>query len=132
MPKCPTFAEDVHLLKNREGKLYLGFHLDPLYNAHWNNLVRPIQVMIEAPSGMTLSSTELSGPEVEAESDIDPREFLLDVKAGPTDEPIRVKTFYYACNDEEGWCKPLTQRYQVYLEMDWDGRSTHGLPQFVP
>jgi len=123
---------ELDLLKNGKGKFYLGFHLDPLYNVHWNNLVSPIQVTIEAPPGMTLSATELTGPEVKEESDIDPREFLLDVTKGQTDEPIQVKTFYYACNDEEGWCKPLTQRYQVYLEMDWDGGTTHGLSQFVP
>ena len=122
----------VDVLKSGKGKLYLGFHLDPLYNVHWNNLVRPIEVMIEAPPGVTLSSTKLSGPEVEEESDIDPREFLLNIAAEQADEPIRVKTFYYACNAEEGWCRPLTQSYQVFLEMDWDGGSTHGLPQFVP
>lgn len=122
----------LDVLKNGKGQLYLGFHLDPLYNVHWNNLVRPIRVLIEAPPGVTLSSTELSGPEVEEESDIDPREFLLDIVAEQADEPIRVSTFYYACNDEEGWCKPLTQSYLVYLKMDWEGGSTHGLPQFVP
>jgi len=38
-----------------------------------------IAVRIETPEGVTVSETTLRGPEVEAETDIDPREFLVDV-----------------------------------------------------
>ncbi len=28
---------------------------------------------------------------------------------------------YYACNDEEGWCIPVSQEYRVSLESDRNG-----------
>jgi hypothetical protein len=43
-PKAPPFyaklrAEaDADLMRDGEGKLYLGFHIDPFHGAHWNNL----------------------------------------------------------------------------------------------
>ncbi len=123
---------ELALLQNGKGKFYIGFHLDPLYDVHWNNLVSPIHVEIETPEDTIFSETSLEGPKVEEESDVDPREFLLDVTTGQTDQPIQVTTFYYACNDEEGWCKLMTQSYQIFLEMDWEGGVAHGLSQFVP
>ena len=30
---------------------------------------------------------------------------------------------YFACNDAEGWCLPLTQRYRVHFERDRHGGS---------
>lgn len=125
---------DPALLEEGKGRLYIGFFMDPLYGVHWNNLTEPIRVIIDAPEGMTVSPSQLEGPKVEVESDIDPREFLVDVRTTQTDEPIRVSAHYFACNDEEGWCKPMTQRYQIFLERDPDGgnnpaRSSFGFPE---
>lgn len=122
---------DPSLLKEGAGRLWIGFFMDPLYGVHWNNLTDPIRVMIDVPEGMTVSPARLVGPKPEVESDIDPREFLVDVTGGQPDRPLRVTAFYFACQDEEGWCKPLTQRYQLYLKHDHDGgnspaRSSYG------
>jgi len=33
---------DEPLLETGSGTMYLGFHLDPLYHVHWNNLAEPL------------------------------------------------------------------------------------------
>ena len=112
---------DQALLEKGKGKLYLGFLLDPIYRVHWNNLTAPISVKLEAPEGVILSKTILNGPKVKVESDIDPREFLIDVDAGDSKGPIKMKVAYYACNDDKGWCKSLQQEYVLNLKVDPDG-----------
>ena len=69
---------DASLLQSGNGKLYLGFHLDPIYRIHWNNLTEPIHVEIESPDGVEVPAA-LDGPKVEEPADADPREFLVDV-----------------------------------------------------
>jgi hypothetical protein len=103
------------------GKLYLGFHLDPLYNVHWNNLAAPLTFEIKTSSGTKITPASGEAPKVKVDSDGDPREFLLDIDAGRDASSFEVTVKYFACNDEEGWCKPVTQQYTVHLEVDTDG-----------
>ncbi len=43
-------AEGVpSVLDDGRGTIYIGFHLDPLYHVHLNNLVKPVQVNITSP-----------------------------------------------------------------------------------
>lgn len=113
---------DNGVLRGGKGKLYLGFHLDPIYKVHWNNLTKPIRVTLQPTDGLTVSPTTLNGPKVKQESDIDPREFLIDVDAGAAKtKRLKLSVFYFACNDEAGWCKPVKQEYIVHLEADADG-----------
>ena len=126
--KEPFYAKlraeaDRDLLENGEGQLYLRFMLDPLYDVHWNNLADGIQVEIETPDGVKVSPSTLKGPEVEVESDIDPREFLVDISGAEAGTVIKINTFYFACHDEQGWCKPISQSYEVRLERNRDGGS---------
>lgn len=114
---------DRGVLEEGEGKLYLRFMLDPLYHVHWNNQTPPIAVRVETPEGVTVSESVLRGPEVEAESDIDPREFLVDIKGVEQGQSLMVTAAYYACSDEQGWCRPVNQRYEVVLERNRDGGS---------
>jgi len=117
---------DNELMRNGKGKLYLAFHMDPLYHVHWNNLTKPIRVKLEPQSGIEVDKTSLEGPKVEEPSDIDPREFLVDVDAGETGKgSIRISVSYFACNDEQGWCKPVSQEYVVFLDVDPDGGRTN-------
>ncbi len=109
------------LLTHGEGQLYLRFMLDPLYGVHWNNLVKSIEVKIEASAGVTVTPEVLSAPEVEVDADIDPREFLVDIAGAKTGDALTIKAHYFACHDEEGWCKPLSQEYTVVLERDRNG-----------
>jgi hypothetical protein len=101
--------------------MYIGFHMDPIYHVHWNNLVEPIRYELKPTKGTIVSPASGKGPEVKEASDIDPREFLVDIKNGKSGEPIELTAYYFACNDSEGWCKPVTQRYTIYLERDRDG-----------
>ena len=103
------------------GKLYLGFHLDPLYDVHWNNLAAPLTFEVKTSDGVKISPLSGEAPKIEAESDGDPREFLLDIEAARGGGSFEVTVKYFACNDKEGWCKPVTQQYTVQLAVDRDG-----------
>jgi hypothetical protein len=115
---------DDDLLSKGQGKLYLGFHLDPIYHVHWNNLAKPVKYEITGSVGTTISPSKGEGPKVEEPSDIDPREFLVEIKRDNDSQgPLELTVRYFACNDEEGWCKPVTQQYTIYLERDRDAGS---------
>ena len=112
---------DRNFFGSGEGTLYLGFHVDPIYRVHWNNLVNPLKFEIKAPEGITVFPSQGEGPQVAVPSDIDPREFLLDVKQQKeASQPLELAVRYFACNDEEGWCIPVSQKYSIYLESDSD------------
>jgi hypothetical protein len=113
------------LLKRGKGKLYLGFHLDPIHRVHWNNLTKPIHVKIESPDGVEMPES-LDGPKVDVESDADPREFLVDVSGWSSDEPLRVIVRYFACSDEPAFCVPVTQRYTIHRKLDIDSGWVRG------
>jgi Ca2+-binding EF-hand superfamily protein len=121
---------DSQYLQGGAGKLYLGFFLDPLYKVHWNNQVAPVTYEIEAPEGVKITPLSGSGPEVEEKADADPREFLLEV-SGSSRDPLKLTVKYFACDDAETFCKPVTQHYLVTLQRDRDGgsrRSSGGRP----
>jgi hypothetical protein len=139
--KYPYYAKlraegDDGLLQTGTGKLYLGFHLDRLYNVHWNNLVAPIGYEITGGDGTTISPASGKGPKVETDADVDPREFLLEIEGGNPKKILELTIRYFACNDEEGWCKSVTQSYVIHLERDrdagvvrareWGGRGPGG------
>ena len=112
---------DKDLLRSGKGKLYLGFHLDPIYHVHWNNLAKPLSWEAATADGSTISPAAGTGPTVDVESDIDPREFVIDVDANRDAGPIEITVKYFACNDEQGFCIPVTQKYNVTLQLDRDG-----------
>jgi hypothetical protein len=112
---------DQDLLRSGKGKMYLGFHLDPIYHVHWNNLAKPLSWSTAVTEEVTLTPAEGTGPKVEAKSDIDPREFIVDVDADRDAGPFEVTVKYFACNDEQGFCIPVTQTYVVNLKQDRDG-----------
>jgi len=121
---------DSALLSEGKGQLHIRFMLDPLYHVHWNNLVEPIRVRFVESSGEKpglderVKPGEWTGPEVKEPADIDPREFLATVDMGDSREPLKLVVKYFACNDEEGWCRPVTQTYTVQLKGDRDGGRT--------
>ena len=109
---------DENLLTTGSGRLYLGFFLDPLYEVHWNNLVASIEFEIKVPEGTSATPSTGKGPKVKAEGDIDPREFLVEIEGGDVQKPLELTVRYFACNDEEGWCKKVEQSYSITLERD--------------
>lgn len=110
---------DSGVLSGRAGKLYLGFHLDPIYHGHWNNLVAPLRYQLELPEGVKMKPTSGAGPKVAVPSDIDPREFLIEVERWPADKAIQVTVFYSVCIDKG--CLAIKQQYTLHRRSDRDG-----------
>ncbi|MCA9059338.1 MAG: hypothetical protein KDA85_12600 [Planctomycetaceae bacterium] len=117
------------VLRSGEGKLYLGFMLDPLYHVHWNNDAMPVVFEIVDTTGIQVSPRFAEAAAVDAPADADPREFLLDTCSFLIDpnssEPqqITVKVRYFACDDAQTFCKPVSQTYVITLQRDRDGGS---------
>lgn len=103
-----------------KGAMKLGFHLDPIYGVHWNNLVAPIEWEIKAPEGVIVTPASGKGPRVEVASDVDPREFLVEVDRCEANGPLELIVRYYGCNDDEGWCRAVTQTYTIDFVSDRD------------
>ena len=120
IPYYATLRAEVDrpFLTRGEGKLYLGFHLDPGYAVHWNNRVKPLEFRLETAEGVRVTPSRATGPKVEQPADKDPREFLLDIAATGQHRPLRLTVRYFACDDADTFCIPVTQRYAVHLEPD--------------
>jgi hypothetical protein len=130
-PKGPAFLAKLRaegnagLLKRGEGKLYLGFHLDPFHNGHWNNLTPPLRFRMAVPEGTKLAKLEYEAPRVKAATDSAPREFLLDVKGWPEGKPIVLTVTYSACVGEKA-CYTAKQSYVLQRRRDPDGGGARG------
>lgn len=130
-PKGPPFfaklrAEaDADLLESGQGQLYLGFHLDPLHNAHWNNLTPPLKYRLELPNGVKVAKPTGEAAKVKAVSDTDPREFLLDVEEWPDGKPLRLTVSYSACVGDTA-CHTVQQTYVLHRKWDRDGGGARG------
>lgn len=110
---------DASLRQSGRGTLSVGFHLDPLYHVHWNNLVKPLHVEFDADED-AVTPRVWDGPRVDLDSDIDPREFLVQVNIGEERKPLGLTVKYFACSDEQGFCLAVTQRYTIHFERDPD------------
>ena len=107
---------DAGLLRRGDGKLYLGFFVDPLHHVHWNNHAGPVAVKV--------NDTTYTGPFVtSADADADPREFVVDLSSTA---PVRIKLMYVGCDDQETWCRELTQEFIVSMEVDRDAGRVSG------
>ena len=123
--KQPFYAKlraeaDRDLLRTGSGMLYLGFFLDPLYEVHWNNQAEPLRFEFSDQRGVSLQPNSGKGPAVKANADSDPREFLVKV-ASDGREPLTLTVHYFACDNAETFCEPVTQTYTIYLSADADG-----------
>jgi hypothetical protein len=126
----PFFAKlraeaDAGLFQGQTGKLYLGLHLDPFHNAHWNNLTKPLSIELDLPDGVQIEPRALHASPVAVTSDADPREFLLDVKSWPSRIPIRLTVKYFACVGETS-CHAVQQHYTLHLRRDRDAGGARG------
>jgi hypothetical protein len=116
---------DADLLASGAGKLYLGFHLDPFHDAHWNNLTKPLTFRVNAPAGVKFDRLTATAEKVAAASDADPREFLLHVEAWPAGKPVQLTVTYFACVGETA-CYVVQQQYELQLRRDLDGGRARG------
>jgi Ca2+-binding EF-hand superfamily protein len=122
----PRVEVGPSVLQNGEGELYLGFFLDPIHHVHWNNLAAPLKYEFTLNDGTVISPAAASAPKVGQETDRDPREFALSVSGLGDSKTAELAIHYFACSDEEGWCRPVTQRYAISFERDLDGGGTNG------
>ena len=101
--------------------------MDKVYNVHWNNLAEPLRYEITPPVGVTVTPSRGEGARAPVETDIDPREFLIDVgNWADASQPLNLKVDYFACNKAEGWCRPVTQNYEIFLQPDRFGGRVIG------
>lgn len=126
----PFFAKlraeaDGDLMADGAGRLYLGFHLDPIHEAHWNNLTKSLSFKLDVPEGAKIDKLAAEAPQVEVLSDADPREFLLDVESWPANKPIHLTVVYYACVGKEA-CHTVKQEYVLHLRRDRDAGKARG------
>jgi len=115
---------DVDAIRTGKGKLYLGFHLDPFHAAHWNNLTPPLKYEMALPDGAKIAKAKGEAAKVQAVSDCDPREFLLDIEAWPDGKPIKLTVTYSACVADA--CHVLKQEYLLHRRRYKDGGGARG------
>ncbi len=106
------------LLQDGSGGLYFGFHLDPIHNVHWNNLVDPLKYEITVPVGTTINKAIGKAPKINQVSDTDPREFLIEVNNWKSGDHLPIKVIYYACDEDDKWCRIEVQNYTLILDPD--------------
>ena len=111
------------------GKVYLVAYLDPLYKVHWNNRAGKITLKIKPADGQAFEKTTFTGPDVEEDADIDPREFLVDVNF-ENQKPFEVSLTYTVCDDAETFCVTVTQHYLVNARTERGMGSRPGI--FMP
>ena len=117
---------DREFLRNGDGTLLLGFHIDPLYHMHWNNLAPPLTYEVTAPDGVRITPASGTFAEIEEPADADPREFLVDIDTDGSAESFDLSVTYYACDDDNTFCIPVTQSYAVNLQVDPDAGRVFG------
>lgn len=109
------------LIGGGSGKLHLSFQMDPILKVHWNNLAPAMKFEVAATDTATISPRKAEAPKVTvAESDLDPRDFLLEIESGEDLESISITADYFACDDLDRWCKALSQEYVVSFQRDSD------------
>ena len=117
------------LIEQGAGDLYLGFFLDPLYAVHWNNQMEPLRFELESSAGISVAPQQATAAEVAVPTDADPREFLVRTRWTAMDEMLKVTVHYFACDDAETFCIPVTQQYRVALRRNRDGGRRRVLRQ---
>ena len=127
----PFFAKlvaegDRGLLRSGNGKLYLGFYLDPIYRVHWNNPAGGLRYTIELPGDDGFEPITGTTPKYEHDIDVDPREFLIDLAAPTKGATFRLTVSYTVCDDAETFCLPVEQAYTLQLAPDPAGGSRAG------
>lgn len=115
---------ETAMIDDGKGKLYLGFHLDPFLGTHWNNQKEPLRFTLDVPDGVKLSIKGGESPKPKVDSDLDPREFLVDVEAWPADKTVRLTVTYAACTDTA--CHEVRQVYELRRTRDRDGGRAVG------
>ena len=108
---------DSALLKTGNGNLYLGFHIDPLYKAQWNNSGTTLNYTI-IPTGGTVTPSTQSAPRIREACDGEPREFVITAEQQNTELPLLLKVTYSVYLPSLKSTIDVTQEYLIYLQED--------------
>lgn len=108
---------DEALLSSGSGKLYLGFHVDPLYKGEWDNSTKPLKYTIISTGGSVTPAVK-SAPKVREASDSEPREFVLTATHTNYDLPIMLKVDYTIYLAGPKSTVQVSQIYDIYLRKD--------------
>ena len=87
---------------------------------------------LDSPSGISVVPQQAKAGGVSVPTDADPREFLVRVQWTEVDAVLKVTVHYFACDDAETFCIPVTQQYRVALRRDRDGGRRRSSRQGPP
>ena len=115
------------LLKTGDGRLYLGFHIDPIYKVEWNNLRKTVSYAMTVPRGTVISPSINEARRVSAQAiDSDPREFLLEARNWNNAQPVSITVNYSVRGSSPFRSYEIKQQYLIYLEQDRFGGAVFG------
>jgi predicted outer membrane repeat protein len=114
------------LLQSGNGKLYLGFHIDPLYQVEWNNFSDPMKYELKVPGGVVAPSINSAERVTEKASDTEPREFMLEARKLDPSKPINLQVTYSILSAATRSNTEVAQQYIIYLQQDKFGGEVYG------
>jgi len=106
------------LLNTGDGKLYLGFHVDPLYDMEWDNSKDPLKYKVYTPEGVLAPSIK-HAPRITVQPiDSEPREFLLEARNLDPSKPLSIKIEYNVTSPDRRNRDKVSQSYLIHLRPD--------------
>jgi predicted outer membrane repeat protein len=124
---------DKALLDTGNGRMYLGFHVDPIFSAEWNNLGDTVNYAIKVPKGTAISPSVDEADKVAGKAtDTDPREFILEARKWNAANPLGLTVNYSIHSPISKRNHDVTQKYIIYLEEDPFGGKVHGRQILLP
>jgi hypothetical protein len=115
------------LLETGNGRIYLGFHIDPLYGVEWNNLANTLNYAIKVPHGMAVSPSINQAEKVSGHAtDPEPREFMLEARKWNLSLPLTITVSYSVHASTSKKTHNISQQYTLYLDRDPFGGSVIG------
>ncbi|MDF7808707.1 hypothetical protein P4E94_14760 [Pontiellaceae bacterium B12219] len=113
------------LLESGNGKLYLGFYIDPLYNVEWNNLADPLKYTITCSKGVVAPSINTAPRVTSTATDSEPRGFILQARQLDLNQPMNMEITYSVYTTAKRTVE-VTQQYAIYLTKDTFGGQAFG------
>jgi predicted outer membrane repeat protein len=128
-PFCVKMRVEANeeLLKTGNGRMVLGFHIDPIYAVEWNNLGSTLAYAMKVPAGSAVAPSANEAEKVTQQvTDTDPREFLLEARKLNLSQPIAITVSYSVYASASKRNLDLVQEYMIYLDRDRFGGDVFG------
>ncbi len=109
---------NTEMLETGDGKLYLGFHIDPLYQVEWNNLGEPLNYQLKTRQGVVAPSINSAQRVTATATDAEPREFLLQGRKLDLNQPLALQVNYSVHSIASKKNIEVSQQYIIYLDRD--------------